>query len=218
MTPSSDVEPFDDTRIGPRHDLGLELGAFRVVFSIHVASPGHVNLEEARALVRYVKWILRSSKRCGHRLVILVDSKVVIGAVTKGRSSSTPLNALVRRLAALTFAGGLVLHFIFVPSAHNPSDWPSRGGPASWPAALKRGPPKPSAVSRHLASRWLNMQVGSAILADSDCQSTSESFLDSSDLSSIKSHVRHGRTAKASARLSVAIRKQARSLARHSSA
>ena len=73
-----------------------------------------------------------------HRIVVLLDSKVVIGAVCKGRSSSIPLNRILRQLASLCFAGGLVLHCIFIPATHNPADWPSRGGPGTWPAALRR--------------------------------------------------------------------------------
>ena len=96
----------------------------------------------------YVRWLLRSRARFGHRVVVLIDSRVVIGAVAKGRSSSTPLNALLRRLAALCFAGGLVLHCVFVPTSHNPSDWPSRGGPGTWPSELRRNRPKPCAPVR----------------------------------------------------------------------
>jgi hypothetical protein len=58
--------------------------------------------------------------------------------VAKGRSSSRPLNALVRRVAALCFAGGLVLHCVFISTKHNPADWPSRGDATTWPTALRR--------------------------------------------------------------------------------
>ena len=116
-------------RLGKRHHLGLELRDFDVIFSVRITEPGHINLEEARALVLYVKWVLRRKERFCHRVVVLVDSKVVIGAATKGRSSSQPLNAILRRLAALCFAGGLVLHCVFISTSHNPGDWPSRGGP-----------------------------------------------------------------------------------------
>ena len=68
---------------------------------------------------------------------MLVDSQVVIGAATKGGSPFVPLNSLLRRLAALTFAGGLVLRLVFTPSEHNPSDYPSRGDSSSWPAGLQ---------------------------------------------------------------------------------
>ncbi len=81
-------------RLGPRHVLDLQLGDFEVVLCVRVTDPLHINLEEARALLRYVRWILRSHQRFGHRVIVLLDSKVVIGAVTKGRSSSPPLNAV----------------------------------------------------------------------------------------------------------------------------
>jgi hypothetical protein len=55
----------------------------------------------------------------------------------KDRSGSAALNSLLRRVAALALAGGILLHFVFVPSAHRPSDPPSRGGPATWPRALR---------------------------------------------------------------------------------
>ena len=127
-----------DKRLGRRHDLGLQLRHFEVIYSVRVVEPGHINIEEGRALLHFVKWVLRSQARFCRRVVLLVDSKVVIGAVTKGRSSSLQLNALLRKLAALCFAGGIVLHCVFVPTSHNPSDWPSRGGPETWPAALRR--------------------------------------------------------------------------------
>ena len=125
-------------RLGPRHDLQLELRNFDVIFSVRVESPNHINIEEGVAVIRYLRWVLRSTQRFRHRVVLLVDSKVALGAIAKGRSSSKPLNALVRRAAALCFAGGLVLHCVFIPTKHNPSDWPSRGDATTWPAALRR--------------------------------------------------------------------------------
>ena len=132
-------------RLGPRHDLRLTLRDFSVVLCVKVDSPGHINLEEANALVGYVRWILRSRARFRHKVVVLIDSKVVIGAVAKGRSSSVPLNRILRRLSALCFAGGLVLRCIFVPTSHNPGDWPSRGDASTWPRELRTI----AKVSRH---------------------------------------------------------------------
>ena len=125
------------SRLGPRHDLQLTLKDFSVVLCVKVDTPGHINLEEANALVGYVRWILRSRQRFRHKVVVLIDSKVVIGAVAKGRSSSVPLNRILRRLTALCFAGGLVLRCIFVPTSHNPGDWPSRGDASTWPRELR---------------------------------------------------------------------------------
>ena len=76
--------------------------------------------------------VLRSKQRFRHRIVLLIDSKVALGAISKGRSSSKPLNALVCRVAAVCFAGGIVLHCVFIPTKHNPADLPSRGDSATW--------------------------------------------------------------------------------------
>ena len=127
-------------RLGPRYDLNLRLSDFRVIFSVNIVAPGHINLEEAKALIHLVRWVLRSKRRFCRRLVVLIDSKVVIGGVTKGRSSSVQLNALIRKLAALCFAGNLLLHCVFIPTSHNPADWPSRGPANTWHPALRRKP------------------------------------------------------------------------------
>ena len=71
-----------------------------MIFSVRVNSPNHINIEEGVALIRYLKWVLRATSRFCHRVVLLIDSKVVLGAISKGRSSSKLLNAIVRRAAA----------------------------------------------------------------------------------------------------------------------
>ena len=87
----------------------------------------HINVREGRAFLARLRWVLRARSRHGHRIVILVDSRVWLGGVTKGRSSSLPLNSLLRQVAALVMAGGLVLYVVFIPTAWNPADDPSRG-------------------------------------------------------------------------------------------
>ena len=66
-------------RLGPRHDLKLELRNFDVIFSVRVESPNHINIEEGAAVIRYLRWVLRSTQRFRHRVVLLVDSKVALG-------------------------------------------------------------------------------------------------------------------------------------------
>ena len=90
-------------RLGPRYDLDLELRNFDVIFSVRVESLNHINIEEGVAVIRYLRWVLRSTRRFRHRILLLVDRKVALGAIAKGRSSSKPLNALVRRAAAFMF-------------------------------------------------------------------------------------------------------------------
>ena len=58
---------------------------------------------------------------------LLVDSRVVLGAVAKGRLGSQSLNFFLKRIAALCFAGGLELQVVYIPSEFNPADFPSRG-------------------------------------------------------------------------------------------
>jgi len=126
-------------RLGRRHRLRLGLSDFEVLFSKRMHHPQHINLEEERALIRYLQWLLRSPGRFGRRTVVLIDSRVVLGGTIKGRSGSPQLNALLRQVAALVLAGNLGMHMVYIPSAHNPADPPSRGGRSTWPRALREG-------------------------------------------------------------------------------
>ncbi len=47
---------------------------FPGTLSTHILSPQHINLEEAAALLRFVRWVLRSHHRFNRRLVVLLDS------------------------------------------------------------------------------------------------------------------------------------------------
>ena len=71
-----------------------------------MTEPRRINLQEDQTLLRHLHWTLRSQNIFRHRIVVLLDSKVIIGAVTKDRLSSSGLNAFLRRLATLYFAGG----------------------------------------------------------------------------------------------------------------
>jgi hypothetical protein len=140
-------------RLGRPHHLGLSLSDFHVVLCLKVVDDEHINLREGRAFIAYLRWILRAWSRHGHRVVVLVDSKVWLGAAAKGRSSSWSLNCLLRRVAALVMAAGLQLHLIFVPSAHNPSDPPSRGRRPRCEARERRFRPEPQRLQR--LQEWL---------------------------------------------------------------
>eukprot|EP00971_Amphidinium_carterae_P030238 594946-Amphidinium_carterae.1 len=65
----------------------------------------HINILEARALVQGVRARLRRSSEQGCRWLHLVDSLVVMGAVSKGRSSAPGLRAELRKLASLQLVG-----------------------------------------------------------------------------------------------------------------
>ncbi len=125
-------------RLGPRHDLGLQLGDFEVVLCVQVPDPRHINLGEAASLLCFVRWVLRTRRRLNRRRSCRSTARSCSALSRRGDRRRSPLNRYLRRLAALCFAGGIVLHCVFVPRARMPADWPSRGGPATWPRELRR--------------------------------------------------------------------------------
>ena len=115
-----------ESRLLRAHALNLKLDDFSDVFSVRNKFPAHINVLEGEALVLFLRWLLRSGGNHSTRVVVLLDSAVLLGAAAKGRSSSQ-LNRLLRKVAAMTLAGNIQLHLIFVPSSENPADFPSRG-------------------------------------------------------------------------------------------
>jgi hypothetical protein len=87
----------------------------------------HINIYELRALATAVRWVCSFPSAIGHRVLVLNDSQVVVGAVTKGRSSSQPLLRRLRHLTAWVLASGIRLSLRWIPTHSNPADGPSRG-------------------------------------------------------------------------------------------
>ena len=67
------------------------------------------------------------------RIVVVVGSGVAVGAITKGRSSSFMINGLLRKLMSHLIMSQTTIALIWVPSAENPSDDPSRFVPLRQP-------------------------------------------------------------------------------------
>ena len=86
----------------------------------------HVNFGEAEALLQMVKLIARRPELHGSRVLDFADSRVVIGAASKGRSSSYRLLLKLRRLCAYTLAAGLDVGYRYVKSKDSPADGASR--------------------------------------------------------------------------------------------
>ena len=85
----------------------------------------------------------------GKRLMVPVDSRVVLGAVSKGRSSSRKMNFLLRKLGFWCLAYDIALERVWVPTWANPPDAPSRNRPLeSWYASLPKLLPPPPMPSR----------------------------------------------------------------------
>ena len=82
----------------------LSSGSWRVKRGWFWKKRLHINLLEASVVTSLQKELLMDGR--GGRFVVLVDSSVVKGAFSKGRSSSRPLQAILKRSACLQLVGG----------------------------------------------------------------------------------------------------------------
>lgn len=87
----------------------------------------HINILELK-MVKAELIDLVSTFRDPMRAVLLVDSRVVVGAFSKGRSSSRQMNRVLRSMLGWAIASEKSLHLVWVASKSNPSDHPSRAG------------------------------------------------------------------------------------------
>jgi hypothetical protein len=86
----------------------------------------HIVALEARAASCAVRYAISRPSSLGSRVVLLVDNQSVAGALCKGRSSSHLLLRRLRAVTAASLAADLHLVTLWVPSALNPADEPSR--------------------------------------------------------------------------------------------
>ena len=136
-----DVDFVNDFAHGPAEALWVNelVGglSFKKEFSIPVPSSKHINVRELEAQVAVLRR-LASSGAGPCRVIDLVDSKVTMGVILKGRSGSRALNRVWSRALPYALGSGITLGPVYVPSRKNPADGPSRLGPV--PAAV-HGPP-----------------------------------------------------------------------------
>lgn len=88
--------------------------------------PKHITIGEADAAVWTASDRLRRLSDDGHRFIHVLDSAAMVGALTKGRSSSHDINHRCRQVAAINLAGGHDIFYVWIPSKDNPADGPSR--------------------------------------------------------------------------------------------
>ena len=86
----------------------------------------HINALELRAVKTALVWRLKELADSSCRFLHLVDSLVVLHALSRGRSSSRRLRRTLCRIGALQLAGGLVGVWGYVDTHQNPADRPSR--------------------------------------------------------------------------------------------
>jgi hypothetical protein len=86
----------------------------------------HINSLELRSISTALRWVLSHPSAIGSRLLLLSDSQVAVGALSKGRSSSHTIMCRLRPINTLLLSTGVQLHTRWVPSHVNPADGPSR--------------------------------------------------------------------------------------------
>ena len=94
--------------------------------------PGHINVLEARMYKTFQKRAARLHP--DSRIVGLLDSRVTLGAVAKGRSSSPALCRILQGTLPYTLGGGLYSGNLHVYSSKNRADGPSRNRPVEAPS------------------------------------------------------------------------------------
>ena len=106
--------------------LILSRATMSTVVRLKRSDDDHINLGEARAVLLALQREVRMNKFRGHRLIFIVDSKVVKGAVRKGRSPSWKLNRVLQQLLTACILGEVWVELLFTPSEFNVADMPSR--------------------------------------------------------------------------------------------
>lgn len=105
-------------------ELVPEVG-WRTIVASGVKRPARIEVLEAHAALLGLRWWV-SRRLWANTLVLLVDSTVVVGALSKGRTSAFDVLVVVRKFAAIALGLGLRLIVVWIPSEKNPADYPSR--------------------------------------------------------------------------------------------
>ncbi len=109
---------------------------FSELFRYRFKRPGHINVNEARTYKSLLKAIAKSEPNT--RFLAILDSRVTIGAASKGRSSSSSISTILRGCIAYCVGGNLYPGLLHGPSDKNPADAPSRDREV--PAPRRRHP------------------------------------------------------------------------------
>ena len=100
---------------------------WRRVVTLKWKRPEHINRLELRVLTLGVRHASRCPDRRGRRLLLLSDSLVAIGSLSKGRSTSAGLNQEIRRASAHILGTGTKVYARYIHTSRNCADGPSRG-------------------------------------------------------------------------------------------
>ena len=88
----------------------------------------HINVLELRAVLTSLRWRAEHLEQLNIKSLHLVDSLVVLHALTRGRSSSRKLRRTLLRIDSLLLACNFAPIWSYVDTKQNPADKPSRWG------------------------------------------------------------------------------------------
>ena len=121
-----DAGEIMSSKCWPRKELDVDLWHWGVVVQHPWQQEQHINVLEARSGLSMLRWRTRATGRLNKIFLHLLDSQVCIAVLTKHRSSSKQLMAVLRPFCALELASHCRALFGFTSSGRNPADDPSR--------------------------------------------------------------------------------------------
>ena len=128
LTTAPPAGPFDP----PRRDEWVSEVAQALPFELAFRYPfrrrDHINVLEANVRLSLVKHLARSPSNFATRHLLGQDSRVCLGAFSKGRSSACRMNHVETKAGAYELAADLQLGGLWVDSFRMPADAPSRAG------------------------------------------------------------------------------------------
>lgn len=110
----------------PKASIDSRMWTWKIAKGWKWHKPAHINVLELEAVYHAVKWRARSLRVVRKRFLHLVDSLVVLGVVSKGRTSSKRLFPCLHRLNILLLALHAFPVLGWVLTDLNPADEPSR--------------------------------------------------------------------------------------------
>ena len=125
----SDVRVCDGTLTNPagwpRKSLPTRWWQWKVSYAFKL-KPSSINRLEMESVLYALRRWSRSAEVWPGRILHVTDSQVALAVLVKGRTSARLLQPVLRRISALLLATSLCVAYVFVVSADNPADKPSR--------------------------------------------------------------------------------------------
>ena len=139
-----DELPDDRYDTHPLWSLLARVLPYEERWRLHVEVPRHINILELKSFLREERLISYRGKHL--RCLFGLDSQVCLGALCKGRASSSALNKELKRNVPHILGSDIYSFFMYFPSALNRADDPTRHAkprapdldlPEWWDAALE---------------------------------------------------------------------------------